>query len=291
MPWLEFAFEVPASQAEQYSDAAENIGAVSVSYFPASERPVLEPKPNTMPLWEKVKVVALFEQNHNPQKIKNALQKQFPKLVIAHTVLADQQWELTWQAHFKPMCFGERLWIVPTDSTIPAEAKTVVRIAPGLGFGTGNHTTTALCLRWLDQADLNNKTITDYGCGSGILSLAAIQLGAQYVYAIDYDEQALQATAANAHLNALGENKLHVLSPEKFNQQTDIVIANILAPILIELAPTLRTHLLPQGQIVLAGLLSSQIEMVLSAYKAYFNFEKPIISEEWALLIGRLKPV
>lgn len=288
MPWLELAFEVPAEQTDQYSEVCERMGAVSVSYLPASASPVLEPKPNTMPLWEKVKLVALFEHHVNSHKIKNALHTQFPAIEIEQSVLEDQQWELTWQAYFKPTRYGDKLWIIPADCETPNENGTFVYLAPGLGFGTGNHTTTALCLRWLDKTDLTNKTLTDYGCGSGILAVAALKLGANQVYAIDYDDQAINATAANANLNHLG-NVLHILSPEDFDSsiQTDIVIANILAPVLVELADRLKNHVLPNGKIVLAGLLSSQIDMILSAYQPYFDFETPIIEEEWALLVGR----
>lgn len=288
MPWIELSFEVDAKEADHFSEICETQGAVSVSYFPATQDPILEPKPGEMPLWNQVKVVALYETTTPIEKIIQKLNAQSQSLVVSQSILADQEWSLTWKDYFKPERYGKKLWIIPEDSPLPNEDGVFVKLAPGLAFGTGNHTTTALCLKWLDGAELKNKTIMDYGCGSGILAISSLMLGARQAIAIDYDPQALQATLSNARLNGITDT-LSIFSPEECNAQikVDIVIANILAPILVELAPKLKGRLKAQGQIVLAGLLSSQVSTVCDAYQEFISFNSPIIDGEWALLSGR----
>jgi ribosomal protein L11 methyltransferase len=294
MSWIELSFEVLAEQAMHFSDKLETLGALSVSFYGASDTPILEPKPNTIPLWEKVKLVALFESDAAIKKVVAALKKELPDLEYQEQVLADQNWTLAWQEHFKPAKYGERLWIVPDQVELTSEEHDViVKLSPGLAFGTGNHASTALCLRWLDQASIQNQTVIDYGCGSGILSLAACKLGAQHVYAIDYDEQAIMATRSNAALNDLAQDQLSAYLPAQVpaTLQADIVMANILAPILIELAPTLIANTKIGGTLILAGLLTQQTDEVIKAFRPHFDLQEFSREEDWIILSGTHKPV
>lgn len=200
----------------------------------------------------------------------------------------EQDWVRLTQSQFKPVPITDDFWIVPTWHEIPPEAKTVMRLDPGLAFGTGTHPSTALCLEWLDSQDLNGKTVVDYGCGSGILGIAALLLGASRMIAIDNDPQALQATRENAERNGIDPERLQVLLPEQYSgERGEVVVANILAGPLIELSPRIAGALLPGGQLALAGILEHQAEAVREAYLAQgLDMERPTLREEWARLSG-----
>jgi len=270
----------------------EQLGALAITLEDDADDPVLEPGPGETPLWPTVHVRGLFELDASQQGITDALQRvpgiNRPQL-IRWRELGDQDWERAWIDRFQPMKFGRNLWIVPSGMQIPFSAEnTEIRLDPGLAFGTGTHPTTALCLEWLDGQALSGRRVVDYGCGSGILGIAAALKGAARVICVDNDPQALQATFANAQRNGVADLIL-CQSPEKYSeQQADIVLANILAGPLIALFPVLTGSLKKQGQLVLSGVLEEQAEMVMSVYRHCCTDLKPKTLDGWARLEARL---
>lgn len=254
---------------------------------------MLEPQPGETPLWEQIKVEVLFEQSKNPEHLITELQQQLAKQTLDNietTFIKDQVWERAWMDRFRPMAFGNRLWIYPTHIP-PSDNNTInVLLDPGLAFGTGTHPTTALCLRWLDNQNLENKTVLDYGCGSGVLAIAAAKLGAKKVYASDIDSQALTATHSNAELNTV-EKKLEILPSDQLpTLDFDIVIANILSNILIELSSLLSNMVKPNGYLVLSGILNEQEKSIVDAFQNQFVFSPSKQQEQWLLLEALKKP-
>lgn len=287
MAWLEVSCEVAIQETDHYSDLLESLGAVSISLYDAGNQPILEPAPGTTPLWDKLKIVGLFPADCNVDLLHQQLTA-FLAVPYQLTPLAEQEWTRTWLEHFQPMRFGQKLWIVPEQTPLPSEVTAdaaIVRLDPGLAFGTGTHPTTALCLRWLDANPPRNKTVIDYGCGSGILGIAALKLGAQEVFAIDYDPQALTATQENAKRNDIDPTRLKTFAPEHFKAgAAQVVLANILAEPLISLAPTLKDCCLSGGSIVMSGFLDTQLEKLKATYAPWFRFRKALFEEEWGLL-------
>lgn len=291
MAWLEITSEISATIVDACSEILENLGAVSVSFLDAGEIPLLEPLPGTTPIWDKVKIVGLFPQEIDLNALNQSLLSLLPQLTFTATPLAEQDWTRTWLEHFRPMKFGQHLWVAPCDHPIPEEQQddaVVVKLDPGLAFGTGTHATTALCLEWLDANPPLAQTVIDYGCGSGILGIAALMLGAEKVWGVDYDPQALLATNENGHRNQLPQDRLIAIKPTDLPSiQAHTVLANILAEPLITLAPLLSEHCAPGGNLVLSGLLSNQAEAVQAAYTPWFSFEETVIKENWVLLAGK----
>ena len=206
--------------------------------------------------------------------------------IAAHwSTLEDRAWERAWLDDFEPMQFGRSLWVCPHGHAAPAEA-TAVYLDPGLAFGTGRHATTALCLEWLDQAQLDGRSLIDYGCGSGILAIAAARLGATSVRAVDVDEQALGAARDNAAANGVADRVTVALPADAGAEPADVVVANILARPLVELAPVLAALTRPGGHVVLSGILDEQAEQVQTAYSACFEMLKPLCRAGWARLTG-----
>lgn len=292
MAWLELTLHVKKEQVMRCSQALEALGALAVSYYDAQHTPILEPLPGDTPLWETVKIVGLFEPDKDLLHLDAQLKKEALPLDYTLSRLEEQEWTRAWLTHFHPMSFGKHLWVIPeTHTWRPTDQNAVIlTLDPGLAFGTGTHPTTALCLRWLEQnrAQNQNATVIDYGCGSGILSIAALLLGAKQVWAIDHDPQALTSTKANLQKNHIHKTQCIVQFPHDPLPSppfADLIIANILVEPLIALAPTFCTLSQKKGKIVLSGLLASQIEQVKAAY-TYCHFETPLIQEEWALLIG-----
>ena len=212
-------------------------------------------------------------------------------MVIEMELLHDQPWERAWMENFRPMRFGQRLWVVPGDQQLPADAQDAVTMMldPGLAFGTGTHPTTSLCLQWLDGIDLHAKSVIDYGCGSGILGIAALLLGAKSVTGIDHDPQALIASRQNANENGVIQHLTLLPAGEPINKQCDILLANILASVLVELAPQLAGMVKPEGRIALSGILHDQAEMVQQAYRGNFKLDPPQQLDDWILITGTRK--
>ena len=286
MGWLQISVEVSGDQVEMVSEAFNAIGALSVTVLDAGDEPLLEPAPGETPLWSNTRVIALFDVAQDTAVLKKQLQDileaPVPDLLVAP--LADRDWSNTWRDTFGAMQFGKRLWVCPVGESPPDSAAVVVHMDPGMAFGTGTHATTALCLEWLDAHPPVNQSVIDYGCGSGILAVAAHKLGAANVTAVDVDPQALQATRENARRNGCD---IEVLHPEALGTRSaDLVIANILANPLIELAPDLARRVRPGGQLVMTGILAEQAEAVMAAYVNWFEFVAPVCVEEWVLLEG-----
>jgi ribosomal protein L11 methyltransferase len=288
MPWLEVSLRVSREVVPAAEEALQSLGALSVTLQDDADVPVLEPGPGSTPLWPVVQVRGLFEHTADRAAILVGLQQLPGADRSAHVEwreVGDEDWARAWMDRFEPMRFGRRLWVVPSGMSIPPGPDQVaVRLDPGLAFGTGTHPTTALCLAWLDAHDVSGKRVIDYGCGSGILGIAAALLGAARVDSVDNDPQALDATADNAARNSVS-GRIHCWSPERFAAgPADIVLANILAGPLVELAPRLIGLVGSGGRIVLSGLLEEQVNEVATAYQPACEAVTSATLDGWARL-------
>ena len=276
------AADVPRAEA-----LLELAGAETISLHDAADDPVLEPAPSTAPLWPSVRVRALFACGADLKPLRDMLRANFPACAATIDVLPEAAWQPSVSRAVQARAIGTRLWLTPADADAAPPNRAVVRIRMGLAFGTGEHPTTSLCLEWLEQRVASGITMLDYGCGSGILALAALALGARLVYAVDNDPQALLATRANAALNG-AEERLIVAAPEALPAvQVDVLAANILARPLVELAPTFAQHLRPGGLLVLAGILEAQGATVAEAYAAEFDNFEHTVRDGWLRLAAR----
>ncbi|MGZ8219456.1 50S ribosomal protein L11 methyltransferase [Methylomagnum sp.] len=286
--WRQATVTVDEAQAEPLSDLFVDIGAVSVGFEDAGDQPLFEPKPGETPLWRRTQVIALFEADADEAEVRAAVEAQFGDRLAdwVWATIEDQVWERAWLEHFKPMQFGRRLWVCPTGFAPPDPAAVNVILDPGLAFGTGTHPTTALCLEWLDGQDLAGQAVVDYGCGSGILAVAALKLGADSAWGVDIDPQAITASADNARKNGV-EAGLKLGYPKDLpTQPADILLANILAGPLVELADAILAHLRPGGRLALSGILAMQAETVRRAYESRVELAPTVIQEDWVLLAG-----
>lgn len=284
--WFQLKIEhCPTNEIEQITEDLEEQGALSIMLSDQHDNPVLEPAPGTTPLWPEVVIHALFSQAEDAQRVRQLLNDQKPQFTCSLDTLEDKDWERVCMDDFKPQRFGQRLWICPTWLTPPEPGAINLILDPGLAFGTGSHATTSLCLTWLEQADLKNKSLIDYGCGSGILSLAAIKLGAQHVYAVDIDNQALQATQSNALANQINEHQLSISFPETLQKPVDLIIANILLAPLISLKERFHQMLSPKGQLAVSGILEDQAPLLIEAYDSLFTSITTEYMDGWALLV------
>ncbi|BCK14974.1 50S ribosomal protein L11 methyltransferase [Vibrio cholerae] len=292
MPWIQIKLNATNDNAEAIGDMLmEETGAVSVTFLDAKDTPVFEPLPGETRLWGDTDVVALYEADMDTslilQQIKasNMLAEGF-----AHKVeqVEDKDWEREWMDNFHPMQFGRRLWICPSWREVPDPQAVNVMLDPGLAFGTGTHPTTALCLEWLDNLDLSGKTVIDFGCGSGILAIAAIKLGAAKVIGIDIDPQALLASKDNAARNGV-EDQIEVYLPKDQPEGlvADVVVANILAGSLRELSPIIKGLLKPGGQLAMSGILDTQAESVAEFYRDDLELDPIAEKSEWCRISGR----
>lgn len=283
--WFQLKIEhCPSQEIELLSEELEEFGALSIMLTDKNDNPVLEPEPGTTPLWPEVVIQALFSEVFQAQYTRDHLMHAYPKLTCTLEVLEDKDWERAWMDDFKPQRFGKRLWICPTWSTPPEPDAVNLMLDPGLAFGTGTHPTTALCLTWLEQADLKNKSVIDYGCGSGILSLAALKLGAAKVHAVDIDQQALQATRSNASANRLDEHKLLISMPDVAHEPVDLIIANILLAPLITLKERFQQLLTPKGMLIVSGILEEQAFKLIETYASMFTAIHQENLNGWSLL-------
>lgn len=289
MSWLQLRLAIHPEQAAFYEDQLLGLGAVSVTYMDAEDQPIFEPDLGTTPLWSRTHLLALFEGDTNQQQLLGHLQllngSSLPTHQLEH--LEDQDWERSWMENFHPMRFGQRLWIVPSWHSAPDPAAVNLQLDPGLAFGTGTHPTTALCLAWLDGQDLQGSQVLDFGCGSGILAIAALLLGAQQALGTDIDSQALEASRDNARRNAIADERFSLCLPEALPDiQADIVLANILAGPLVELAPLITRHICLGGRLVLSGILAEQSEEVLAAYAPHFQLDPVAEQDGWIRISG-----
>lgn len=291
MHWKKITVEATADSLDVLETRLWNLGAVSVTVTDSKDNPIFEPGPGETPLWSAMDVSGLFEQDRDHDQLEQQIEESGYKVLFTEE-LSDRVWERVWLSRFHPMQFGRRLWVVPSDMEIENSDAVVVNLDPGLAFGTGSHATTRLCLEWLDSHDLRGKRVIDYGSGSGILGIAALRLGADEVWAVDNDPQALTATRDNAMKNNVG-HKLRAGSPDSFNfnradfEEADLVIANILAQPLIDLSGLLVSLLKKDGDLLLSGIMVSQQSWVESAYVGKIRFVQRRNDDGWSCLQAR----
>jgi len=291
--------------AEAFEDFLLELGALSITYSDAGDDPILEPALNTTPLWKETFVTALFEHDVDLFVIGAALVNKFghEKFIINDArEVADKPWEREWLKHFEPMKFGDSLWVCPSNMDIPSEEKSehdvVITLDPGLAFGTGTHETTALCLEQLDNYDVSGLKVLDFGCGSGILAIAAHKLGARSVTGVDIDPQAITATLDNAERNNIDANFYVYVTDEdeedeeSWNQEAgyDVIVANILSKPLIDLAQKIIHLLKPNGYLILSGIMRDQAESVRAAYAEAIALEPTEFKGDWVAVVGTKKP-
>jgi ribosomal protein L11 methyltransferase len=292
VPFLQLTLSIGSADPAPFEDALLAAGAASITLEDAGDDPVLEPPPGSTPLWPRVRIRALFdsatESDAVLRELRSTLAAPLPELTFEQ--IADRAWEREWLKDFRPMRFGQRLWICPGGQRPQLDEATaapcLIELDPGLAFGTGTHPTTALCLEWLDSAPLQGKLVVDYGCGSGVLAIAALKLGAAAAVAIDIDPQALIATRENAARNQVAERLTVALPDEAPPGRTEILLANILAEPLLELAPSFAERVAPGGSVVLSGILRRQEAPVATRYAAWFDMRPAIVRDDWALLYG-----
>lgn len=287
MSWLQLVFESDRTHAPALEDALLEIGALSVTLQDSADEPVFEPGIGETPLWQATRILALFEAQSplEPQvaALIDALQQRVAVPSWRAEQLEDQVWERAWMADFQPMRFGRRLWICPSWAQAPDPSGVVLALDPGLAFGTGTHPTTALCLEWLDGQPLDDCVVVDYGCGSGILGIAALLLGARRVIAVDNDPQALVATRDNAERNGIAPERLITCLPDQLpaDCRADVTVANILAGPLQALAPVLAGLTREGGRLALSGILAGQADAVAQAYRPWFALQPVAQRAEW----------
>ena len=290
MSWQQIVCQTTSHFQDNIVDEMETAGAVSVTWQDAEDDPILEPKPGEMRLWDNLVITALYEEDTDLTPLLLTLESRRETWQISslqQETVEDQPWERAWMDSFQPMCFGERLWIYPSWYETPDEDSGKLLLDPGLAFGTGTHPTTALCLEWLDSQDVNGAEVLDYGCGSGVLAIAALKLGAKQADATDIDPQALQATLDNAERNSIPSAHLHTCYPDALPKRTyDVVMANILAGPLVELAPILLAALRPGGKLVLSGILAEQSEAICKAYADTLSELSITPKNDWIRLAG-----
>ena len=290
MAWLQLRINTSSEHAESIGDMLTANGSQAVTYVDAKDTPMYEPKPGEVLLWPDTQVVGLFEADADMKGILQRLGKAKvlgPDFKYKLEPLEDKDWEREWMDNFHPMQFGERLWICPSWRDVPEPDAVNVMLDPGLAFGTGTHPTTALCLRWLDGIEVAGKTVVDFGCGSGILAIAALKLGAKEVIGIDIDPQALQASMDNAQRNQVADRLKVFLPADQPILQADIVMANILSGPLLELQDVITGYCKADGLLVLSGILAEQVERIEQAYARDITLDISAIDQEWARVSGR----
>lgn len=287
MPWLQLKIVSTREQTEQIENALLANNAASVTLQDNADQPIFEPGLGETPLWDQVRITGLFDAEINTEQTLERIQKKLktPLSEFYWEQLEDKDWEREWMSNYHAICCGERLWICPSWQEPPEPQKVNLMLDPGLAFGTGTHPTTFLCMQWIDQQDFTGLDVVDYGCGSGILGIATLLLGAKQVIGVDIDPQALLATVENAKRNHLPDDAMPVFLPSRSPKaQVDVMLANILAGPLAELAPKLSEMTKVGGKICLSGILSIQAQSVMKAYEPWFSFDPIAEKEEWVRL-------
>lgn len=293
MPWIQLRLSADEDTAEKYSDWLSASGAQAVTFIDAKDTPIYEPLPGDEVIyWNNTVVMGLYDASHDMEAVLRYLKSIHPdqdKMAYKLEQLEDKDWEREWMDNFHPMKFGQRLWICPSWRDVPDPSAVNVMLDPGLAFGTGTHPTTALCLTWLDGLDLEGKTVVDFGCGSGILSLAALKLGAKKVIGIDIDPQALQASLENAKRNQCEDRLALFLPKDQPEFKADVVVANILAGPLRELAPVIIEYVASNGVLALSGVLEEQAQQLQMIYGEFCQMDPVMVQDEWVRLSGTRK--
>lgn len=289
MPWLQLRINTSPDGSVAIEEAANKAGALAVTLEDNADQPIFEPAIGETPLWKETRVTALFEADIDTQAKLLEIEK-YNRGALPNAwwhILEDKDWEREWMQHFAPIRCANNLWICPSWLEPPEPQAVNLLLDPGLAFGTGTHPTTFLCLRWLAAQELKRKSIIDYGCGSGILGVAALLLGAESATGIDIDPQALLATRENTMRNKLDSARFPVYFPNKCpTQEVDVVVANILAGPLVELADDLSALLKQGGFICLSGVLASQYEAIEKAYSKNIEIIGVEQREEWICVFG-----
>lgn len=290
MHWNKITIRASPGMLEELEGLLWDLSAVSVTVTDSEDNPIYEPGPGETPLWSKLDVCGLFEQDVDRDELAQRIEGMGYQ-VLSSEELGDRHWEREWLSRFKPMQFGRRLWICPSDQTVPDVNSVVVKLDPGLAFGTGTHATTRLCLEWLDMNALQGIRVVDFGSGSGVLGIAALLLGAKSVLAVDNDPQALRATTDNSERNKVGQYLATRLADEQERIEKiapdspyDLVIANILAQPLVDLSSRLVTMLKPGGYLLLSGIMESQRSWVEAAYQGIVEFDSCTRGDGWVCL-------
>jgi ribosomal protein L11 methyltransferase len=289
MSWRQFVMDLESLDADRVEDVFSRHGALAITLRDAGDDPVLEPGPGETPLWSETCITGMFDAEQDLDALQADLRESFRLEELPAwrmETLEDRTWEREWLRDFAPMQFGQRLWVVPQGSAAPDGDVIVIRLDPGMAFGTGTHATTALCLEWLDGLDLRGQRVLDLGCGSGILAIAALLCGAESVTAIDIDRQAITATLQNAESNGVADRLNTGMSISDLSGDYDVVVANILARPLIELAPQLLSLLRPRGQFALSGILAAQADAVARAYATGTDLAPAENDGGWVRLSG-----
>lgn len=293
MPWLQIRVHTTPDHVPAFEDVLLDCGALVVTFEDVHDDPVYEPDLNTTPLWKHTRVTGLFEADADLEHIRPVVEHKAEQLGQTNIdlkieILEDKDWIREWMDSYHPIQFGKRLWVCPSWREVPDENGVNLILDPGLAFGTGTHPTTALCLEWLDSIDCKDKSIIDYGCGSGILGIAGLLLGANNMVGIDIDPQAVEATQANAERNSITPDRYEVkLPPYEGDLQADVVVANILAGPLAELSSTISKLVKQGGMLALSGILESQAHSVVEAYKPWFKIESIVEKEEWVRIVAK----
>lgn len=287
MSWLQLTLTVSDAEAESLAALLEEAGAVAVTMAAASAEPVFDQGQDESVLWERLNLTALFDPEFAIEQLLASLVQYYESKVLPPyqiTQLAEQDWSQTWKQGLQPMLFGERLWVHPSWSEVPDPKQLSIVLDPGMAFGTGTHPTTAMCLEWLARQVLEDRDVVDYGCGSGILGMAALRLGARRVWAVDNDPVALAVARENAERNGITEHFMPLLPEELTGGAVDILVANILAEPLVTLAPRFAELVKRSGRLALSGLLAEQAERCMAAYAEWFHFTPPTRTGEWVML-------
>jgi ribosomal protein L11 methyltransferase len=290
--WLQLRLDTEAGQVEALEALLLDSGSVAVTLEDNADQPLLEPGPGETPLWRRTRLTGLYPADTDMDRVLAG----FPEGALAGCnqrveILEDKDWEREWMQHYRPMRFGQRLWVCPSWIDPPQPEACNLLLDPGLAFGTGTHPTTALCLQQLDTLSPDGAAVVDYGCGSGILALAALKLGADRALGVDNDPQALTASRANARRNDIEDRRLELCLPgtaevESWAGSADLVIANILAGPLLALSDNLLALLAPGGTLMLAGLLESQAPALCDHYRDRLQLEPARVLDGWVCLAG-----
>jgi len=287
MAWQQLTIATNPDLAPAFETLLEELGSLSVTMTDGEDQPIYEPPLNTTPLWQQVLVTGLFDEETNLSQATQYFEHRIGSAdnwQLSLERLEDQVWERVWLEDFKPIKFGDNFWVCSTEHESPEENATILTLDPGLAFGTGTHPTTALCLEWLANASLENAEIVDFGCGSGILAIAGIIMGARHAIGIDIDPQALTATINNAEQNQV-RDKIEVYDAQQYPRTPQaIVVANILAEPLTSLSTEISALVKPSGHLLLSGILSEQVDGVIQAYQDEFTFDPVMIQDNWACL-------
>lgn len=290
MSWWQLSIQCSREELEHTEDILLESGALSLTLEDAKNQPIYEPLPGETPVWPTITLTGLFEQIKSIEELYDALVTKLPAHQISSIrkqTLEDQVWERAFLDQFEPIKFGSNLWICPSWHEPPVPKACNIILDPGIAFGTGSHPTTALCLEFLDQHPPVGKSVLDFGCGSGILAIAAFKLGARKVSCTDIDPQALEATACNAKRNSINTDQLDIALPEDMRSEpVEYLMANILSGPLVELGPQLATLTVSGGQLVLSGILPSQADSVVEAYRKDFSLDKVETKNNWCRITG-----